>query len=68
MVENKAEILDMLCKTLRKTRRFNDLVKIEYCLDHGDEYAVVVFERGEKRINITADSGIAAIYDVVTNL
>ena len=67
-MEDKREILNMLCRTLRKTRKFSDLISLNYIVRNGDEYAVAVFEHGEKRVNITADSGIAIIYDVVTNL
>lgn len=68
-MEDKREILAMLCNTLRKTRQFSDLLEIKYIkMENGDEFAVAYFMRGQKRINITADSGIAMIRDVVNKL
>ncbi len=67
-MENKQQILDLLLKTLQATRDMYDLVslKIE---DHKDEYmtyAIATFKNGGKRrINVTGDSGVAMIRDVM---
>ena len=70
MIENKRMILDALSIALQLTRAYEDLQGITYEVTQGDdEYAVLNFsERPSQHINITADSGIAIIRDVVSNL
>lgn len=73
MKENKVEIVKELEKCLRKTRfgGFGDGIKLDYVYDEGrfEEYVEVTYDGGWKqRINVACDSGIAMIYDVITNL
>lgn len=70
MIENKRMILDALSIALQLTRAYEDLQGIAYEVTQGDdEHAVLNFsERPSQHIDITADSGIAIIRDVVSNL
>ena len=65
--EDKELILTWLLQTLRNTVAGINLVNIAYKqLDDGDEQAILVYENGyRKTVNITADSGIAMIADIV---
>ena len=79
--ENKQVILDKLCEAFRMTRHFgypegNPLKEIRYEKYGYDEYAVPIFDdgsgepneyypKGYYAVNITGDSGIAIIEDVV---
>ena len=65
--EDKELILTWLLQTLRNTVAGVNLVNIAYKqLDDGDEQAILVYENGyRKTVNITADSGIAMISDIV---
>ena len=65
-MENKQAICDALCETLKLTRGFTDLQKIEYTKDaYGDEYAYVVGPTYAYKVNVTMDSGIAMIEDIL---
>lgn len=65
--EDKELILTWLLQTLRNTVAGINLVNIAYKqLEDGDEQAILVYENGyRKTVNITADSGIAMISDIV---
>lgn len=68
MEENKQEICDSLLKTLQKTRHLSDLYSLIYTgkMTSGNEYVVATFRTGNRKaINVTADSGIAMIKDIV---
>lgn len=79
MNENKQLILDKLCETLRLTAAAgtgNPLKELRYVKDGYDEYAIPVFEDGTGEptathphgyyaVNISCDSGIAIVMDVV---
>lgn len=72
MEEKKEEIISELEKTLRLTRCFDDL-KLTYnrpsmALD--DAFCEAVWNNGKQSLNIdiTADSGIAMITDIVNAL
>lgn len=65
--EDKAEILNSLAETLRKTRAGSDIKGIEYTVDEAtcEEFAVIHWENGAtKRVLVTGDSGISLIRDV----
>ena len=65
--EDKELILNWLLNTLRCTAAGCDLIQIRYeCLQNGDELAVLIFNNGyRKTVNISCDSGIAMIQDIV---
>lgn len=68
--ENKREICIALTAALKMTRNQIYLKDIEYVKeDNGEEYAILHWCNGyKKKICVTADSGIAMIYDIVANL
>lgn len=70
MIENKRMILNALAVALKMTRAYEDLQEIAYEVTQGDyEYAVLNFsERPTQHVDITVDSGIAIIKDVVNYL
>lgn len=71
-MEDKQEILNLLCKTLQHTRDGSDVLMIEYDgsnRDTGEEYAIIYFDGGASRkVNIHLDSGCAMIRDVMRHL
>ena len=68
-MENYQAICDTLCSTLRLTRQFDDLVKLEHIQDGRERYVVARFYGGyTKQIRVTMDSGIAMIKDIIRNL
>ena len=77
--ENKQEIADKLCETLKLTRQYHDIDRIRITeaittTESGtyiDEYAEVYIKHNDvpyKRIDITADSGTAMIHDIMKRL
>lgn len=68
--EDKQETLKQLQKLLLTTRYYkNDLVNIAYEDRCGDEYAVLRFISGnEARVDITADSCLSMIKDILKYL
>lgn len=67
-VENKQTILDRLLETFKLTRQLEDLESLTYRTDlvEGMEIVVMRYRNdGEKRVNVTADSGIAMIEDIM---
>ena len=68
-MENYQVICDTLCSTLRLTRQFDDLVKLEHIQEGEERYVVAEFTNGvTRKITVTADSGIAMIKDILRNL
>lgn len=69
-IEDKELILNWLLGTLRCTSAGYDLVNIRYDqLANGDELATLIFMNGyRKSINITADSGIAMLRDILRGM
>ena len=66
---NYQAICDTLCSTLRLTRQFDDLVKLEHIQEGKERYVVAKFDSYyTKRIRVTMDSGIAMIKDIVNHL
>lgn len=68
--EDKQLILSWLLQTLRCTAAAFDLQEIRYVeLANGDELAVLIYDNGyRKTINITADSGVAMMRDILRGL
>lgn len=71
MEENKQKICDLLSKALIETRGGSNISGIRYINDteKNMEFAVVMFMGGGSRhINVTCDSGVAMIRDIMKNL
>ena len=74
-MENKQEICNLLLKTLKATRYGSDIAEINYYdegnYDEGNygEKAIISYSNGyEITANVTADSGIAMIEDIIGTL
>ena len=81
--ENKQEILNSLCATLQMTEAAgylygNPLKEIRYVKRGSDEFAVPIFADGNGEpndyypngyyaVNISGDSGVAVVMDVISN-
>ena len=69
MKEDKQKILDLLLPTLQETRALDDLMSLVYVKTEQDEERVIaIFPAGDKIVNITMDSGVAMIQDVIKGL
>lgn len=70
MKENKELIVDKLLVVLQLTRELSDLISLEYLLDDkGNELVIATFNTGySKVVNVSMDSGIAMISDIVKGL
>lgn len=68
--EDKATIIYMLFQALRYTVAGVDIAEIRYeQISNGDEFAIIVFDNGRhKPVNITADSGLALMRDILRAL
>ena len=65
-IEDKDRICQLLCDTLKATREHRDLQGLYYqMLDNGDELVTVCWSDGGTTVNVTADSGIAMIRDIL---
>lgn len=65
-MEDKREICSLLAKTLQATREYDDAVGIIYRKDpDGEEKVFVHFANGVKTADVTGDSGIAMIRDIL---
>lgn len=65
--EDKQHICDLLCATLKATRDQHDLEGITYHYNGPDEQMVTVtWESGGTSVNVSLDSGIAMIRDILT--
>lgn len=62
-MENKQEICNALCATLKLTREYSDIKDITVSKD--EEKATVRFEEGTKVAWIAMDSGSAMIRDIM---
>lgn len=65
--EDKKVVIQMLLQTLRCTVSGVDLADIEYkVLTDGTEIATLIYDTGyRKNVNITCDSGIALMRDIL---
>ena len=70
MGENKQKICDLLCETLKATRDQEDLISLVYEKnDAGYETVTSIYNGGGSRsVNVTMDSGVAMIRDIMKNL
>ena len=67
MRENKQEICNSLCTTLRKTRDQRDLVSLTF--DENLEIVIAEYTDGDKKeISVWGDSGVALIKDIIEEL
>lgn len=68
-MEDKKMIIEKLYDALVETRELHDLADLYYIQEDSEEYVVALFVRGgTKKINVTMDSGIAMIRDVLRGL
>lgn len=67
MRENKQEICNSLCATLRKTRDQRDLASLTF--DENLEIVTAKYTDGDKKeIGVWGDSGVALIKDIIEEL
>lgn len=65
-IEDKQFICDLLTQTLNATRDLRDLVSLEYQRrGSDDEIVAIIYENGTKLVNVSMDSGIAMIRDIL---
>ena len=71
-MEDKRKVVRKLEQLLMSTREYYDLTKLSYeVTEDGSEYVFVYFEHSETpcyRVNVTADSGIALVRDVLRRI
>jgi len=71
-MEDKKAIAQALSDTLKLTRQYNDLLRLEYTVDgkgvDREEIVTAYFEHGHKTINVTWDSGAAMVRDIIRAL
>ncbi|MBQ1203319.1 MAG: hypothetical protein IIX61_05910 [Loktanella sp.] len=69
MEENKQAICDALCKALQLTRDQHDLQGIVYHVNGPDDQMVTLaWSEGGTSVNVSMDSGIAMIRDILRAL
>ena len=70
MNESKKDICYKLLGVLKSTTHLHDLVDLEYFkLGKDDEVVIATFSNGcSKKVNVSLDSGIAMIADIVSQL
>lgn len=67
--ENKSAITTWLFKTILGTRAGDDIAMMWYEKKESGEYVIVKYMNGSyQEIEVTADSGMALIKDVVNNI
>lgn len=67
--EDKQLICDELARLLKFTRGGDGIGKIKYVKNGQHETATIIFSKGfEVTVNVTADSGIAMIKDILKPL
>lgn len=68
-MENKQQICNLLCETLRATRNHSDIVELKYDRVTSDlELVHVVWMGGRKTVNVSMDSGSAMIRDIMKSI
>ncbi|MGM9519512.1 MAG: hypothetical protein ACI3WS_02445 [Phascolarctobacterium sp.] len=68
-MENYQAICNLLCVTLRQTRQFDDLRELNHIEAGRERFVIAKFTNGSARkIDVTMDSGIAMIKDILKNL
>ena len=69
MKEDKQKILDLLLPALQETRALDDLMSLVYVkTEQNEERVIAIFPAGDKIVNITMDSGVAMIQDVIKGI
>ena len=69
MAENKNEIVQDLCRLLQKTRYGDDITSMEYSKENYGEYVYVTYNNNcQRKVDISGDSGIAIIKDILKNI
>lgn len=69
MEEDMQAICDLFLKTLQATRGGSGLVNLIYAVKPNKETVTAVFQSGgERKINVTDDSGTAMIYDIMKHI
>ena len=69
MIENKAKICSALCETLKLTRAGEDLTALQYIQKEDREMVILVFNDVHYiKVDVTADSGIAMMKDILKEL
>lgn len=64
--ENKQRICDLLCATLKATRDQQDLQSLTYHFNGPDDQMVTIaWSEGGTSVNVSCDSGIAMIRDIL---
>lgn len=65
-MENKQHILKLLFICLQETRAGEDITALYLQEDHDSEYVRITYQNGfHKFVNVTADSGIAMLRDIL---
>ena len=65
-MEDKKKIIEVFGEVMKMTRKYSDMVSLEYVEERGEEFAVATFENGGvKRACITGDSGWAVLMDIL---
>ena len=68
-MEDKQKICRLLFEALKATRNQSDLREIVYSRENDDREAVtLVYKRGKMVVNVSMDSGIAMIKDILRAL
>ncbi len=68
-MEDKTRIVAELLPVLQLTRMFSDLKALEYGASNAGEYVTATFDNGfQKRVNVSGDSGVAVIRDIIGQL
>lgn len=69
-MEDKKKICDLFMLTLQATRQYSDIEALNYeVTPNGEEVVTAIFEQGgRKTANVSGDSGIAMIKDIIKGL
>lgn len=69
MTEDKAKICRAFCEALKLTRAGENLTTIQYIEEEGKETVLLVFnEKCYIEVDVTANSGIAIMKDILKNM
>lgn len=67
--ENKKKLVEGLTKLIKRTREGKGLKNIVYKKGNGDdEFVIIENFNGSKQIDVTADSGIALMRDILAGI
>lgn len=69
MKENKSEICKAFLEVLQMTRQCENLIDLVYIRDGEIEMVIATYSNGFKKIcDVTFDSGIAVLKDILKNI